>query len=98
MRRANGIPHFCNDLDEILHALPHLSKKCFDEVLTSAPYPLSGSGGLNSQKPKRTFLKNCVVALTPEGRDGPRPIQNRERRSGYKEYTLANTFFEIYCP
>jgi len=37
--RANGNPNRCNDLDEILHAHPYLSKEGFGASLTSAPLP-----------------------------------------------------------
>jgi len=37
MWRANGNPNPCNDLDEILHTHPHLSKEGFSPGLIPAP-------------------------------------------------------------
>jgi len=37
MWRANGNPNPCTDLDEILHAHPHMSKEGFGTGLTPAP-------------------------------------------------------------
>jgi len=37
IRRAYGNPNPCTDLDKILHAHPHLSKKGFGVGLTPAP-------------------------------------------------------------
>jgi len=45
MWRANGNPNPYNNLDEILHTHPHLSKEGFGPGLTPAPAPL-GLGGL----------------------------------------------------
>jgi len=44
MWRANGNPNPCTDLDEILHAHPHLSKEGFGRGLTPASYPLEPVG------------------------------------------------------
>jgi len=54
--RANGNPNPCTNLDEILHAHPHLSKEGFGPGLTPPPHPL-GLGGLKPQKLKDTFLR-----------------------------------------
>jgi len=40
MWRANGNPNPCTNLDEILHAHPHLSEEGFGTGLTPAPSPL----------------------------------------------------------
>jgi len=45
MWRAKGNPNPYTDLDEILHAHPHLSKEGFGPGLTPPPHPL-GLGGL----------------------------------------------------
>jgi len=37
MWRANGNPNPCTDLDEILHAHPHLSREGFGAGLTPPP-------------------------------------------------------------
>jgi len=37
MWRANGNPNPCTELDEILHAHPHLSKEGFGTGLSPAP-------------------------------------------------------------
>jgi len=44
MRRANGNPNHCTDLDEILHAHLHLYKEGFGAGLTPAPPPLALGG------------------------------------------------------
>jgi len=38
MWRANGNPNPCTDLDEILHAHPHVSKEGFCAGLTTTPF------------------------------------------------------------
>jgi len=49
MWRANGNPISCSDLDEILHAHPHLSKKGFGAgMFDPLPLPHLGLGGLKS--------------------------------------------------
>jgi len=58
MLRANGNPNPCTDLDEILHAHPHLSKEGFSAGLTSPPPPPPWAWeGLKHLKLKDTFLK-----------------------------------------
>jgi len=42
MGRANGNPNPCIDLDEILHAHPHMSKEGFGAGLSPAPLGLEG--------------------------------------------------------
>jgi len=49
MWRANGNPTPCTDLDEILHAYPHLFKVGFGAGLIPTP-PTSGPGGPETQK------------------------------------------------
>jgi len=44
MWRADRNPNPCTDLDEILHAYPHLFKRGFGPGLTPTPSPL-GLGG-----------------------------------------------------
>jgi len=40
VEQANGNPNFSTDLDEILHAHPHLPKEGFGTGLTPAPFPI----------------------------------------------------------
>jgi len=56
MWRANRNPNPCINLDEILHAHPHLSKECFGTGLTPAPSPL-GPGGPKTLKAEGHILK-----------------------------------------
>jgi len=44
MRRGNGNPNPCTDLDEILHTHPHLSKEGFGPGLTPASLKPLGLG------------------------------------------------------
>jgi len=58
MWRANGNPNPCTDLDEILHAHPHLFKEGFYAGLT--PHPLlPGNGSLKHLELKNRFFENC---------------------------------------
>jgi len=56
MWRANGNPNPCTDLDEILHAYPHISKEGFGAGLTHAPSP-PGPGDSKTLKLKDTLLR-----------------------------------------
>jgi len=56
MWRANGNPNTCTDIDEILHAHPHLSKESFGAGLTPAPSP-PGPGGLEILKAEGHIFK-----------------------------------------
>jgi len=56
MRRANGKPNPCTNLDEILHTHPHLSKEGFGPGLTPAP-ALPGPGGLKILKAEGHIFK-----------------------------------------
>jgi len=49
MWRANGNPNPCTNLDEILHAYPHLFKVGFGAGLTPIPTK-SGAGGRETLK------------------------------------------------
>jgi len=56
MWRANGNPNPCTDLDEILHAPPHLSKEGFGPGLICTPSPL-GPGGPKTLKAEGHIFK-----------------------------------------
>jgi len=56
MWRANGNPNPCNDLDEIFHAHPHLSKEGFGAGLTPAHSAL-GFRGPKTLKAEGHILK-----------------------------------------
>jgi len=56
MWSANGNPNPYTDLDEILHAHPHLSKEGFGAGLTPAPSP-PGPRGLETLKAEGHIFK-----------------------------------------
>jgi len=52
-------PNPCTDLDEILHAHPHLPKEGFGTCLTPASAPL-GLGGHKILKAESDIFENCL--------------------------------------
>jgi len=57
MWRANGNPNPCTDLDEILHAHPHLSKEGFGPGLIPAPSLPGPPAGLETLKAEGHIFK-----------------------------------------
>jgi len=59
MWRHNGNPNPCNDLDEILHAHPHLSKEGFGADLTPDPSTIWARGP-ETLKAEEHIFENCL--------------------------------------
>jgi len=67
MWRANGNPTPCTDLDEILHAHPHLSNEGFGLGLTPPP-PNPGPGGPETLKPEgQGCSADCIITREVPG-------------------------------
>jgi len=67
--RAIGNPNPCTDLDEILHAHPHLGKEGFGLDLTPAPSP-PGPRGLETLKAEGHIFKMLSRLPTSPGSAG----------------------------